>query len=270
MNIKGTSENATITNDLIKLSITGIGNNVTIKSHIKKLNISGTSNIVNGLDPNCLIDNLNVSGISNNINLNQNCINVNKKISGFENEVRFNGVRSNNSNNMNNRNNNVNANSRFIRIVHNNDNGGDVINEVFNDIFNDGGNRNNLNNFMNQFNQFRVNYNVHQNNWNDNQNDINQNSRMNNNNIPDFEKKKHELFLEMDEFQFKHIQKYDSRKETECAICLEEFKGIDMIKAFTKCEHIFHKKCLKNWLKRSNVCPLCKHDLTEDIINQGH
>ena len=265
MNIRGTSQNSTITNDLIKLTISGIGNNVIIKSHVKNLKISGTSNIINGLDPNCLIDNLHIAGISNNINLNQNCINVNKHISGFENEVKFDGVSSNNSNNMNNMNNNVHQNMRVIRIENN-----QVINDVFNDIFNDNRNRNNLQNLMNQFNNFRINNNQNQNNSNSNINNINQSSRLNNNNnLSDFDKKKQELFLEMDEFQFKHIQKYDSRKETECAICLEEFKGIDMIKAFTKCEHIFHKKCLKSWLQRSNVCPLCKHDLTEDI-NQGH
>ena len=268
MNIRGTSQNSTITNDLIKLTISGIGNNVIIKSHVKNLKISGTSNLINGLDPNCLIDNLNIAGISNNINLNQNCINVNKHISGFENEVKFDGVSSNNSNNMNNmnnRNNNVHQNMRVIRIENN-----QVINDVFNDFFNDNRNRNNLQNLMNQFNNFRINNNQNPNNSNSNINNINQSSRLNNNNnLSDFDKKKQELFLEMDEFQFKHIQKYDSRKETECAICLEEFKGIDMIKAFTKCEHIFHKKCLKSWLQRSNVCPLCKHDLTEDI-NQGH
>ena len=268
MNIRGTSQNSTITNDLIKLTISGIGNNVIIKSHVKNLKISGTSNLINGLDPNCLIDNLNIAGISNNINLNQNCINVNKHISGFENQVNFDGVSSNNSNNMNNmnnRNNNVHQNMRVIRIENN-----QVINDVFNGIFNDNRNRNNLQNLMNQFSNFRINSNQNQNNSNSNINNINQSSRLNNNNnLSDFDKKKQELFLEMDEFQFKHIQKYDSRKETECAICLEEFKGIDMIKAFTKCEHIFHKKCLKSWLQRSNVCPLCKHDLTEDI-NQGH
>ena len=73
----------------------------------------------------------------------------------------------------------------------------------------------------------------------------------------------------MDQYQYKHIQKYDGRRETECAICLEEFKRNDIIKEFYKCKHIFHKDCLKNWLKRSNVCPLCKHDLTEDI-NKMH
>ena len=83
--------------------------------------------------------------------------------------------------------------------------------------------------------------------------------------LSDFEKKKMELILEMDEYQYKHIQKYESRKETECAICLEEFKGTDMIKAFHKCEHIFHKNCLRDWLKKQVVCPLCKHDLEDDI-----
>ena len=80
-------------------------------------------------------------------------------------------------------------------------------------------------------------------------------------------KKKFELIVEMDEYQYKHIQKYDSRKETECAICIGEFKGIDIIKAFYKCEHIFHKRCLLDWLKKHNTCPLCNHDLSDDIKN---
>ena len=93
----------------------------------------------------------------------------------------------------------------------------------------------------------------------------NSNVLFNNKNLSDFDKKKDYLFLEMYQYQYKHIQKYDSRKETECAICLEEFQRNDIIKEFYKCKHIFHKECLKNWLKRSNECPLCKYDLTEDI-----
>jgi hypothetical protein len=131
--------------------------------------------------------------------------------------------------------------------------------EDFNNDFGDLGINININGInINQNN----NANIHVNNYDDNDEGNNQNSA-------DFEKKKHDLFLEMDEYQYKHIQKYESRKETECAICLEQFKGIDIIKSFYKCEHIFHKACLKKWLKRSNLCPLCKHDLTEDI-NQMH
>jgi hypothetical protein len=131
-------------------------------------------------------------------------------------------------------------------------------------------NENNPNNPPNNMNQNpnNQNANINNNRANDDDDDDGEN---NNNNLSDFEKKKHELFLEMDEYQYKHIERYgESRKETECAICLESFKGIDMIKSFYKCNHIFHKKCLKDWLKRSNTCPLCNHDLTEDINNQAH
>jgi len=83
--------------------------------------------------------------------------------------------------------------------------------------------------------------------------------------LSEYDKKKNQIILEMDEYQYKHIQKYDSRKETKCAICLNEFIGIDIIKAFYKCEHIFHKDCLLNWLKKSDLCPLCKHSLKDDI-----
>ena len=132
-----------------------------------------------------------------------------------------------------------------------------------------------LEDFNNDFRDFGINININgvninqNNNANIHVNNYDDNDEGNNQNLSDFEKKKHDLFLEMDEYQYKHIQKYESRKETECAICLEQFKGVDIIKAFYKCEHIFHKACLKKWLKRSNLCPLCKHDLTEDI-NKMH
>ena len=45
---------------------------------------------------------------------------------------------------------------------------------------------------------------------------------------------------------------------------MAKYKGSDIIKEFP-CKHIFHKKCLLKWLKQSNKCPLCKHDITEDV-----
>ena len=131
----------------------------------------------------------------------------------------------------------------------------------------------NLNRFVNPVQNPSINSRINNSN-NQNQyanSNVTQNSVHNSNvlfntkNLSDFDKKKDNLFLEMDQYQYKHIQKYDSRKETECAICLEEFKRNDIIKEFYNCKHIFHKDCLKDWLKRSNTCPLCKHDLTEDI-----
>ena len=216
------------------MKISGVGCKITIKSHIGTIDITGTNNKVDGLDQNCLIDNLIVSGIGNKVDLNQNCSNVNKSILGLENKIRINGNEVN-SNNYGNNNGNVHVfNNNRVVINRNIINPRNIINSIF---------RNNENN----------------NNEGDNQ------GNENNENDVEFQEKKNKIILEMDEFQYKHIQKYDSRKETQCAICLSDFVSVDIIKAFYKCEHIFHKKCLLDWLKKSNNCPLCKHDLSEDI-----
>ena len=94
--------------------------------------------------------------------------------------------------------------------------------------------------------------------------DENGNENENDNDNDILLKKRAELILELDEFQYKHISKYSSRKEDSCAICLQKFKGTDIIKEFC-CKHIFHKKCLLKWLQNSNICPLCKHNLMDDI-----
>ncbi len=44
-------------------------------------------------------------------------------------------------------------------------------------------------------------------------------------------------------------------EEGDCPICFEELnEGI----IITECKHKFHKKCLDEWLKIKNICPICK------------
>ena len=62
----------------------------------------------------------------------------------------------------------------------------------------------------------------------------------------------------------KHVKKYSTIKEEKCAICLQKYKGVDIIKEFP-CKHIFHKNCILKWIKNSNICPLCKYDITNDV-----
>ncbi|XP_041370441.1 RING finger protein 24-like [Gigantopelta aegis] len=74
------------------------------------------------------------------------------------------------------------------------------------------------------------------------------------------------------------IRRYQSRKETtgcihvsyaknktccndNCAVCLEEFQPKETI-TICPCKHGFHKKCLSEWLKQHNTCPMCKSDVT--------
>ncbi|GJM88075.1 hypothetical protein PR202_ga04099 [Eleusine coracana subsp. coracana] len=46
----------------------------------------------------------------------------------------------------------------------------------------------------------------------------------------------------------------------ECAICLEDFKAKDALRAMP-CSHRFHLDCLFVWLRAKPICPLCRHAL---------
>ena len=60
--------------------------------------------------------------------------------------------------------------------------------------------------------------------------------------------------------QTKYIDwKKNSKKDLdECVICLQKFKWNNKIKIFGCGEHIFHKKCLEDWMKYSISCPICR------------
>ena len=300
--MQGANQNITITNDLPRLTVCGANHTVIIKSHVNTLNVSGMNNQVNGTDPNCLVNNISVGGMNNEVILNPNCRNASQSKGGMNNTISFGDgqyeknigndyAQSNNNfqqfnfnsqnffplnnfaqyfNNQNNydRNNDYNPQINIMNFSAQNNN--NVQNDNNNVPSNNNNNaQNNNNNAQNNNNNVQNNNNNNaQNNNNNNKKDIFASTRPGEedySNLTDRERKIRQLFLEMDEYQYKHIQKYESRKETECAICLEEFKGTDMIKAFHKCEHIFHKNCLRDWLKKQIVCPLCKHDLEEDI-----
>ncbi|CAI2360420.1 unnamed protein product [Moneuplotes crassus] len=49
-------------------------------------------------------------------------------------------------------------------------------------------------------------------------------------------------------------------EDSECIICLENFQESDRKKT-TKCKHVFHSRCLTNWLKNRKTCPLCRRSI---------
>ena len=60
--------------------------------------------------------------------------------------------------------------------------------------------------------------------------------------------------LEIDEKLIHNIE----IEKNKCIICLNNYKIHDKI-SYLPCLHIFHCGCIKEWLKRSNKCPLCKN-----------
>jgi len=98
------------------------------------------------------------------------------------------------------------------------------------------------------------------------ENEEEENEEEENNDLHIFKLKKDKFILNLNEFQYKHIKKYTKNKEKKCPICLLKYKGPDIIKEFP-CNHIYHKNCILKWLKKSNICPLCKYDITNEVNN---
>ena len=53
---------------------------------------------------------------------------------------------------------------------------------------------------------------------------------------------------------------FDDKLDNICIIC---FEPIEKKYSFTDtCEHTFHKKCIEDWAKLQNTCPVCRKELT--------
>ena len=56
----------------------------------------------------------------------------------------------------------------------------------------------------------------------------------------------------------------ESQRQQDCTICYGYIEEGDRVGALPHCNHTFHVDCLKVWLTRRNVCPLC---LSENIAS---
>lgn len=52
-------------------------------------------------------------------------------------------------------------------------------------------------------------------------------------------------------------------RSKKCTICLRSIANINRNTANCNAKHPFHKKCLNEWKKRSNKCPVCRGGGTE-------
>merc|ERR1712228_639627 len=66
---------------------------------------------------------------------------------------------------------------------------------------------------------------------------------------------------EMSSAMFVNLNKgNDSDANLMCMICLDAFVAHQKIGKLM-CSHIFHKKCIYQWLKKTATCPLCREDV---------
>lgn len=51
--------------------------------------------------------------------------------------------------------------------------------------------------------------------------------------------------------------------DTECVICLSEFRKGDRLRILPRCNHGFHVKCIDKWLRSHSSCPTCRQSLVD-------
>ena len=75
---------------------------------------------------------------------------------------------------------------------------------------------------------------------------------------------------------YKYLGVKNGNPSSLCTICIEEFKEGKSKVSFTPCQHVFHHKCLKDWLMKNVLnpkCPNCNYNLLEEknelIKSQG-
>lgn len=68
---------------------------------------------------------------------------------------------------------------------------------------------------------------------------------------------------------YKHLSEHNkSNFEPVCSICGNELHDEDMVCGLS-CHalHVFHSQCIRDWITKKSVCPLCRYNLENDLDN---
>ncbi|KAK8687318.1 hypothetical protein V6N13_086143 [Hibiscus sabdariffa] len=55
-----------------------------------------------------------------------------------------------------------------------------------------------------------------------------------------------------------------------CAICLEEYVHGERVRELPRCKHMFHKKCIEEWLEVPSLhCPICRDGVLQHCLQSA-
>ncbi len=51
----------------------------------------------------------------------------------------------------------------------------------------------------------------------------------------------------------------------QCMVCLEHLVAGQELRKLRFCRHLFHRSCIDTWFERTIRCPICRHDIRDDL-----
>jgi hypothetical protein len=51
----------------------------------------------------------------------------------------------------------------------------------------------------------------------------------------------------------------------QCMVCLEHLQTGQELRKLRFCRHLFHRSCIDTWFERTVRCPICRHDVRDDL-----
>lgn len=67
-------------------------------------------------------------------------------------------------------------------------------------------------------------------------------------------------------FNLEHLSRIGAHS-LECAICLNPFCKGSKVNTL-QCSHLFHRKCIKPWLRQRGTCPQCREPVLEPAVEE--
>lgn len=65
---------------------------------------------------------------------------------------------------------------------------------------------------------------------------------------------------QMNQLERIEVNEENSKEDLLCSICYDNAKEGDQLNKLP-CSHIFHIDCVKEWLAKEKVCPMCKQEI---------
>jgi hypothetical protein len=53
----------------------------------------------------------------------------------------------------------------------------------------------------------------------------------------------------------------------ECAVCLAEITPKEVVKQLPACTHLFHERCIDEWLWSHRTCPVCRSPVGASAVS---